>query len=516
MAATTYENFAWRESAPGVWQRDIDEAELFYTSLAKLYEGSGRMFFAITGHVSLTVEVPEGQGRKGTEQHLEDSLRNAWLSLRSEQPAIASRVIYDPETSKWKKTYDVVRNEVDQQAWIGSTFRVISTGQTGLEWCNSDPPAPSLPTLFVIVPPLSTSAHRKAVRRDIVIRSPHDIMDGVGTLHLLNRLVTIAADAYHDGTSIRAPLLDGSEVARLPPPYRVAAAIPQTPTPTQQQRLVDMAAGKSAPAPENGPEVIGIAHKKGAILPGRHQRAARTLSEDQTAHVLAACRAVGATVTHAYHAAIAISLRDMQDRGEEARSVQYHNYILRNERSHCIEPYNTAKYAAAVYHSVSGGSLVVEMIVRASTDAVADEQEQKDEFLGILNIMKDFYHGVNDDPDHYALAPYIWAASTPEIPQLSGDVLQQLPVPPPKASPSVSISSMGLVDKIIASKNGAFDVDNPWVTGEELGNGLGLFLGTFKGQLCCSVAYNDAWHDEESANSFLKRCEDVVFRGLGL
>lgn len=55
------------------------------------------------------------------------------------------------------------------------------------------------------------------------------------------------------------------------------------------------------------------------------------------------------------------------------------------------------------------------------------------------------------------------------------------------------------MDKIIQPRRSVFELDDPWVTGEELGTGLGLFLGTFKGELFFSVAYNDARHNIEEA-----------------
>jgi hypothetical protein len=45
MSTPDMQNFAWRQSAPGVFQRDIDEIEKFYTSLIRLYLASGRMQF---------------------------------------------------------------------------------------------------------------------------------------------------------------------------------------------------------------------------------------------------------------------------------------------------------------------------------------------------------------------------------------------------------------------------------------------------------------------------------------
>lgn len=75
---------------------------------------------------------------------------------------------------------------------------------------------------------------------------------------------------------------------------------------------------------------------------------------------------------------------------------------------------------------------------------------------------------------------------------------------------------MGRVEAIVTPEIKSISVRDPRVTGEELGNGLGLFLGTFRGELCLSAAYNDAWHTEGDVRGYLDCCKDVVFSGLGI
>jgi hypothetical protein len=75
---------------------------------------------------------------------------------------------------------------------------------------------------------------------------------------------------------------------------------------------------------------------------------------------------------------------------------------------------------------------------------------------------------------------------------------------------------MGKIDTVIQSTQGNIEVYDPWVTGEELGNGYGAFLGTFRGRLCLSAAYNDAWHNKEETLEFLGRCKDIVFMSLNV
>ncbi|KAH7127945.1 hypothetical protein B0J13DRAFT_564763 [Dactylonectria estremocensis] len=507
MMASDYPNLVWRQAGPGLWQRNVDEIEQFYASMVVLYEGSGRMFFGITGHVSLSIQVPADTPKDEGEKLVDQALGKAWLAMRHHHPTIAAQVTQDVETQEWIKTYRQSRDEADTQSWLEKTLVSVTNGQTGEEWANSDPPAPKLPTLFNIHVP-ATQPDSRVIRRDLVLRSPHDIIDGVGTLILLSNLITQASEAYDEGDAYQAPALDGSEAANLSPSYRIAANVPPQLSESQKRRIEEIATEKAEAASSPDVEIIGLPFRQGATLPGRHQRAALTLSKDQTSQVLDFCKSISATPTHIFHAAAALVMRDVQKRHAEAKRVRYINYILRNERASCAEPYNTAKHPAALYHSVSGQSLIVDMTLAAAEEP-SDEQSRREEFLAITQVMKDFYHSVRNDKEHYALAPVMWTAATPPLPPSP----RPLPVPRPKSQASVSISSMGRTDAIVPPGVGAFDVQNPWVTGEELGNGLGLFLGTFNGELCLSAAYNDAWHNKSDITDYLDRCVQVVFNG---
>ncbi|RYP90948.1 hypothetical protein DL770_002953 [Monosporascus sp. CRB-9-2] len=468
----------------------------------------------MTGHISLEVGTAGSHSREDIERRIEDAVRKGWVALRYDHPTIASRVVQDPETGKFSKIYRTSKTDAQRDQWLENTVKVVSTGQTGMEWANSDPPVPDLPTLFIIRPPPSSTGSR-VVRRDLVLRSPHDIIDGIGTLYLFGNLLDHVSRSFAEGNSYQLPVLDGSEASNLSPPFRTAANVPPTLTEAQQRRLSDNAVQNAAAAEgDESLTVLGIPFKPGATLPGKHQRIALTFSKEQTSRLLAACKAAAATVTHVFHAATAIVVRDIQERPPTTSCVRYVNYILKNERANCVEPYNTSKHAVAVYHSVSGKSLTVDMAWPGADDSDASQESgRKKEFLDAVQIMKDFYDEVRNDSEHYALVPSIFAAGTPALPS---PTTGPPPVPPPKTKPSVSISSMGRIDPVIKPTLGDIEAYNPWVTGEELGNGLGLFLGTYRGELCLSAAYNDVWHDEEEVFGFLKRCEDVVFRGLSI
>ncbi|RBR24725.1 uncharacterized protein FIESC28_02498 [Fusarium coffeatum] len=495
---TSPKDYNWHQSQPGVWQRPLDELEQFYTSMVVLYEGSGRMFFGITGHISLSIKTITHAGYE-----VDQALRKAWLALRYNHPTLASQTTQG-SNGEWIKTYKTLDTEDEKNAWVDKTLIDIATTQTGNEFANSWQPTPKIPTMYVVHLPTEIGF----IRRDLVFRSPHDIIDGIGTLMLLNNFIALAAEAHEKGDAYEVPALDGSETSNLSPSYRIAAKIPDKLSKAQVERLDAMAAQKEEVASDPNVEVLALPYRKGETVPGRHQRVALTLTQEETSQLLAACKNVKATPTHVFHAAAAIVMRDLQDKPAETKKVRYINYILQNERSNCSEPFNSTRHPAAVYHSVSGQSLVVDMDLCPPSKHELDREE----FLTVLQTIKDFYLTVKQDREFYILAPTMFANLTPTLPASP----RPLPIAPPKVHPSVSISSMGRVESIIAPETKAFSAKNPWVTGEELGNGLGLFLGTFRGEMELSAAYNDAWHTEEDVTGYLERCKSVVFGGLGL
>ncbi|KAJ5364913.1 uncharacterized protein N7496_010626 [Penicillium cataractarum] len=503
MAISSNDRFEWKLTKPGRWERDIDEVEEFYTSLAKAFEGTGRVFFAMTGFISFSIPVQTGSDSFETEKRVETALKNAWTRLRFDHPTIASRVQFDPAQQKYKKTYETFTDSASQRQWLDDTFRVVPERISGLEWCNSDPPVPALPTLFLIKSPTSNG---DTFRADLVLRSHHDIIDGMGTLLLFNNLFSLAADAYEQTEYDLPPF--GDEWSNLSPPLRMAAGIPASLSPEHEEQMRGILQHNASLKEDI--ETASPPFQRQSAVPGKHQRVAVTLSEDTTARVLEKCRSLGLSITHAYHAAIALAVRDLQERKESERMVRYISYCLVNERHHCNPPYSTSAHPATVYHSVSGRCLAVDLTVHAveSSDGTPTDEE---EFLPIAQHIRDYYLDIRDDVEYIKLIPAFWAMSISPYPGPDPPV-----IPARNESPSASISSMGVLDKAIRHNYGSFSVDDPWVTGEELGTGLGVFLGTWKGRLTLSAAYNDAWHGKEEVLDVLSRCNDVSLQGLGI
>ncbi|GJN82780.1 hypothetical protein PLIIFM63780_006325 [Purpureocillium lilacinum] len=225
--------------------------------MALLYEGSGRMFFGITGFLSFAAEAPKDMTPAVAERQMDEALAKAWIRLRYDHPTLASQVTLDRETQQWVKTYREFGSEGDQNDWLEKTLVPISNGQTGLQWANSDPPAPLLPTLFVVRPPIAT-AEKSRIRRDLVFRSPHDVIDGIGTLIMLNNFINHVSKAYDQGSAFKPPVLDGSESANLSPTYRVAANILPALTEAQKAQMAAILAQKTELKEDTEVEVLSV------------------------------------------------------------------------------------------------------------------------------------------------------------------------------------------------------------------------------------------------------------------
>ncbi|TAQ84234.1 hypothetical protein B7494_g7432 [Chlorociboria aeruginascens] len=502
--------FTWKETSPGRYEREVDELELLYTSLAKLYEGTGRTFFAISGYVELTLSFAAQDPVSSTEQRLETAFRKAWRSLRYEHPTLGSYVEHNESIKKCKKIYETfIENEPgkNETAWLEATFRKIDNGKSGLEFCNDDPPVNKYPTLYFIVPPPNDEdVAENILRRHIVFRSHHDIIDGIGTLILLNNLFIHASKAY--ALQVDYPKVAfGDEFKNLSPSFRIAAGVPEKSTREHNARMQQITAKNTAD--KEHAEVIGIPFKLRTEIPARSQRVAITLTESETASVLKKCKDILVSVTQAFHSSVALAVRDLQQREDHERTGRYINYCLINLRSHCTPPYNSSRHPASVYHSASGKRLVIDIIIPSKSSTLCPDN-LKSEFSIIVQQVREFYLSVQSDPDHVSMVPLYFNDSTPQYPEQGCDV------PPPNMLPSVSISSMGVIDKIIKPQHRDFQLSNPWVTGEELSTGVGIFLGTWIGELTLSAVYNEAYHEKEDIIGFLENVKRVVFLGLGV
>ena len=498
----SYSELLWREVAPGRYERYIDEAEQFYTSMAKTYEATSHIYFAITAFTGISISRSSASEGIDVDARIEKALRWAWQKLRHSHPTLAAPVEYDHRTKRCKKVYKTLRDAQEVDDWMSETFKLVDNGQTGKGFANTDPPVGRYATLYLIVPPNDCSSEEQISRRDILFRSHHDLVDGIGTLMLLNSLLHHAAAAFEAATEL--PIEFGDEYRNLSPPLRIAAGIPQSPSLDQKSKLAKVQSINNSA--KLGAEVMSLPFSSDLSLPGNSRRAAIPFSSQESKSILAKTKSLQATVTQVFHAAIALAVRDLQRKSNQPRQGRYFSYSLVNLRHCCIPPYHKPRHAASVYHCVSANHLVVDLAVPA--EPMTPTGQTAKEFLTTLDQVRNFYHNATIDADYLSIVPSLFTSVTPEYPTTSSDI------PAPNKSPSVSLSSMGIVDRIVQPQQGPFEVMEPWVMGAEYSTGIGAFLGSWNGVLCLSAGYNEAFHSEVEVLNFLESVKRVVIEGL--
>lgn len=501
-----YQSLVWRETIPGQWERDIDELEQFYTCLAKTWESTGKTYFAITAHLTFSVPVSAEESVSQLDARIDTAFRKAWKRMRYDHPTLAAPVFFDESRKKCRKIYRTpgIDHDKNGDAWVDQTLRLFTNGQSGLGFANNDPEVPRLATLYLLKPAVQST--QNIIRREVVFRSSHDLIDGVGTLILLNNLMHQASEAFSLQDAY-GQVEFGDEYQNLSPPFRIAAEIPPEPQPSQRAKLE-----KIQRANQNARRdglIMAVPMSSSAEVPLNSKRVAIYLTETESQSVIRKSKELGVTPTHVFHAGIAISVRDLQVRMEHERIGTYISYSLLNLRGACKTPYKSALYAAAVYHGVSANSLAVNLTIPSVSSAKMEQSTV--EFLRAVREVKDFYDRASVDEDYLSIVPKLFENVSPPYPE------QPCKIPSPNKSPSASLSSMGIIDRIIQPDHGPFSiVSDPWVTGAEYSTGLGIFLSTWKGVMSLSAAYNEAFHEEPEVFDFLKHIRKVVLEGSSM
>ncbi|KAK4224242.1 hypothetical protein QBC38DRAFT_547843 [Podospora fimiseda] len=509
----SYDIYNWRETKPGVWQREADEIEAHHAAFVKAYEKSGGKALDCLFHASLTLPVPEVGDLEATSTLFFEALRIGWARLRHEMPTLASGVAYDMAEGKWMKTYRSIAGQDRRNIWLQQTVKTVSTGQTGTEWASTAPPTTEVATLFVIIPPQPSTSN---INRDIVIRCGHDVIDGTGGLQVMDALLHHAAQAFDEGPGHILPVFDDAEVVRLSPPLRVAVGAPQQLTPELMERLkyLGTCSMKDATSPIEKATIPIL--RAGSFGEGKCRRIRHTFSVERTGKMIKALKSVGANPTHAFHSAIAMALRDFHGQvhpGTKDKQVQWYGHAIRSERSHCVPPYNTRAHSATVYYSGYGIGLPIVMPSLSPKDI----KERNAEFSRILKEAGAFYRQCKEDKYHPVLAPFLIGNFMMKLNVPSKDDplewrrLNPMPKPDLKAGSSVFFSSLGVLDKSVDGQVGQIWVDDVWCEADHVNPDVGVSMGTFKGELFTLVGFNTAWHSEERAEEFLTRCEEIIF-----
>ncbi|PWY85493.1 hypothetical protein BO83DRAFT_374233 [Aspergillus eucalypticola CBS 122712] len=388
---------------------------------------------------------------------VEASLKKAWTQLRYEQPQIAT--VHNDTT----KVYEVP-DETALQAWVAST--VITSAAANAE------------DLYATITPITQATlYYLPASSQLVLRTPHETIDGIGVIRLLDRLLSILVSSPTENITF------GDEPSRLAPTLREILGVAAQPTPEELERVMALYKPYMDHAPGIGP-VSNLGNRPA----GQSQHARLDIPTRTTEAIIQACKARGITVTSAVHAAYIQTIKKHAD--PDHPSCHYVNTAQFNLRPYL--PKHKAQYTASLGYTLFPVHL--------------DSPNSFDQMAQALNR---FYRTTfANDPSKLPLVPHMTdilfaVTQNPEY--------QKGPVPR-DAIPS----SLGIIENYMQRSYGTNRVIiRDFMLGVDVVMGMNMLLmSTFRDQLQLVYSFNDAYHEPEHIMQYLQGIVEVLTEEL--
>lgn len=399
-------------------------------------------------------------------------LRNAWIALRFEFPGLAL-----VPSGLDRKVY-TAPDAASVDKWANETFSVASA-PIDADSILAAYPLRDLPLLYFL--PESSS---------VLLLVSHWRVDGLGTCMLLDRLFDLLDAGAKVETASWTP-----DLHKLSPGIQDAFDAPPGPE-TVTPELERLAREYIEDHHRTAVNAAGLPFRGDASTPpGCPARRALVLTPDSTAALVGSCRARARviSVTSAVHAALAEVVLRLSPESQEG----YAAVVSANMRGHLKAPYRGREHAVHAY--VTG--------IAASVDRASC-------FYDKARHLTAFYKGWYSDR---------FVRTFRLTTQYHAEALSRpRPAGPPPSS--VTLSSLGIVGRYLASHHGGDGQDNSLgVRLNDFRFGVSmltrqmlLYVWTFAGQLNLSVNYNAAYHDCDSAQELLEAICQVLAKEMDI
>ncbi|KAL9110640.1 MAG: hypothetical protein Q9227_004817 [Pyrenula ochraceoflavens] len=443
----------WNEVAPGRFQRSLDNLERFLCSMTDIFSDSGREHWAVNIVGRLRFE-------EISETQLLTALRQAWISTRYHYPLIAATV--DGE----KHVYQSPSPE-QLESWLAESL-VIHNDETTEEFL----PSAKLTTY--------SSLHFFPTSSEILMRTHHWQIDGIGALHLLDCFLKLFSAA------VSLPEF-GEESQRLPPSHSEAVPLPSG----LSSQSHDAAQRLLAVNPANVPS-IGL--ETSSNVPGGTQRSKLTFTPSSLNQLVAACRDSGLSVTSVVHAAVVLATQEMA--AISTRNRDFASLAFFNHRPYLHAPYSDSKqWPMGCWMVALPFSLM------------------QNDFLTQARALQKIYKQPLDLDDCPVLQYYDRYVG------MAADALLQ-PLPNDTPTPLLTqpqLSSLGVVDgRVQHTYKG-----KQTITVEEIEPFLDIMSASFlvfqwswRGKFMINVCYNENYYEKAYVDRFLTKLKVILAKGM--
>ena len=442
---------SWKEVYPRRFERPLDDIEIFFKTIADQGATFDREHWAVSIYAQFQCNMSSVDTELG--------LRTSWKTMRYDHPEIASFVVGN------QKVYEVP-SPTTLDSWMADTFHVEPFATADRLFSKSRPsPFPTL--------------HYLPKTSEILIRSSHWRIDGIGALHLLNNF-------FRAFSQLRCVIF-GNEWRNLTPGLSEAAKLSQSPTEKASEAVANLLRQYTGNLPS-----IGLPTQIEKQTPGGTRLTRLTIPPDTTLAILSSCGSQGYSVTTALHAALVAVTEHVAPR--DAQLKRYTSWCSFNLRPYVQRRYSDSTHAVAVY--LVGFPLTITPSTFANNTAQLKE------------IYSNFASPQSAFKFETCLTPYIKEATT----LFSQPQSEDLPAPTEPV-----LNSVGVVDRYLQQQHGdAVAITDFWLATETLSRQLTVYVWTWQGRMVFSTCYNEEFYKEDTVKDLLERMRDMLLVELGI
>ena len=442
-------NYPWIQTTPGKYQQEYGTFERLHAIMSSLC-GAAVPHWTVLSLVSVRFTRPWAE--------FEANLRRAWIAFRYHNPALACLEgagyrVYEAVDAK-----DTTR--LDQ--WLDESFFIHDDHATQF--------------LAKLAKTKFATLHCFPASNELLLQCSHIHADGRGMAMFWHEFLSLVAHppAVHFGD-------EGKNLSLLQDDILGWPTLPNIIAEQQQFSKQVLDSFKNT-----DPIRLPIDHYDQTPL--HTFRAEVKLSPDETAAVLSACKKRGVTVTVAWHAAVMLTIQDIQRQTTGIKRERYSSSIQVDMRRFFPPDFPTRDHAIMAYNSCILFNVKV------------------DDFISTLERLKPIYEDIASGHSKQL------QASTPLIHELSLRLSNGLP----KSSTS-NLSSLGILDKYVKTSYGDdLEVEDVWIHQTLMSAESQMCLWTWRERLVLSGSANWAFHAPEDVTKLLLAIGERLMKELDI
>ncbi|KAI6090039.1 hypothetical protein F4821DRAFT_35333 [Hypoxylon rubiginosum] len=439
----------WRKVSDNRWEHLANTFDAYFIFTEKLSADlcGGREHYVLFSTLKLEISIP----------NVESALRYAWKQIRYEQPQLAATV------EGMAKVYEVP-DEKGLEQWLASTF-IVSQASDAEELYRSVTPIKQA-TLYYL--PNSS---------ELAFRAHHHSIDGTGVFLFWHSYLSAVANPLKQ-------IKFGDEPARLNPSVEEALGYPEEPTQAHSEEAAALLGSYAEGLPGIGP-----VSKLGEAPVGNCHNTELVFSAETTEALVKACKDKGITMTAAIHAAYIITLTRHAD--PKSKLGEYVTTSQFNLRPYLPDPYNSSKYAVAVYYT-----------------PIPYKVGLPNSYWDVAKSLQDYYQSTFKGN----AVPLELVGPLARLSFNFTQTPEYLSIP---MSKDALVSSLGIVERYVQREYGSGIKVKDIKMGIDIIMGMSFFFAyTFRDQLRLVYSFNDGYEEAKNIQTYMEEVQSILIEEL--